>query len=944
MPICKTDFMHQTAQNQHPNYFGGGRSFGKAEERTTEGKKKERKNTGLIADPEKEAGMVLGKRKTKTNQAKPSSKNKKPKPADASNPKVKKTKGKTKEFIEIPGLNSSRSTDDEEDSDEDENRDGNSSDDQDLLDKDVDLGEGAMNFLKGLDQKGITRSSKEQKLENRKNRPKESSTSTSKSYQLLPKISNQNLDEEDENLDDLDEDDLALGSGDDDDIDLLSDMPSSGSGNSLSDFDDESTDFDSQDEYSTDNSVLEEAYYAKRNQRASSEGSSVLEPTEAKLPILHPDGKIQRFPKPLPADSSRVVKNKTSGHTPADQLAGEQSSKPKKTKPSDPSLGARFGRKPLSEILSSDLSFKNRIQCAKLEIAGLSQEAISDPEMSLGSLKRILAMSCPTLNQPHENPESRNMKIDSPIRIMAILSLLAIFLDIIPGYRIRAITDAEKQAKISQMVARQREWEEGLVSIYRRYLEICEKEVVKNTPLSACCLKSLCTLLQSKTHFNFSHNIMHIIVRKLGQREWDELSLECTETITAVFKKDVKGDDSLQLVRLIVRTIKSRNYSVHPELLEVLLSLRLKNELSSHIRASNDRVYSMKDQSSTNQRGGKLPWKDRAAHQKSKSSGTQPTIISKKARKIMKARAGIEEEIAEAEETVKVEEKERNQTETLKMMFGCYFRIVKLPYRSALLPVALEGFSRFAHLVNIDFFRDLLEVLRKHINGTAFNESDPISADLKSEDQPVHQKKYNRNEYRDKLLCIVTAFELLSGQGEALNLDLTDIINSFYGLLMDISTLIKLEEEDLADRKQNKDKKPKNENENHGGKSSDRNLKSSTSEMMIKVLDLIFFNRSDPPTPNRAILFSKRLLTISLTCSEPNLVLKLLKFLTKLTTRQPVIKNLFKICPATDHARRDHLEQEELESSIDQLGWELFLLRNHWDHRVQIAVRNLIQL
>jgi hypothetical protein len=32
----------------------------------------------------------------------------------------------------------------------------------------------------------------------------------------------------------LDEDDLALGSGDDDDIDLMSDMPSSGSGNSIS--------------------------------------------------------------------------------------------------------------------------------------------------------------------------------------------------------------------------------------------------------------------------------------------------------------------------------------------------------------------------------------------------------------------------------------------------------------------------------------------------------------------------------------------------------------------------------------------------------------------------------------------------------------------------------------------------------------------------------------
>ncbi|KAI7941259.1 hypothetical protein MJO29_013333 [Puccinia striiformis f. sp. tritici] len=892
--------------------------------------------------------MVLGKRKTKTNPIKAVPKNKKSKPADNSNPKPKKTKGKTKAFIEIPGLSPSRSSDGEDsDGDAREKLDsdhGDSSDGQDLLDEDVDLGQEAMTFLQGLDQKGITRSSKDQKLENRKNRPKETSSSTSKSYKLLPKISNQNQEEEDENLDDLDEDDLALGSGDDDDIDLLSDMPSSGSGGSFSDFDedddDDLTDFDTEDEgYSTDNSILEEAYFEKRKKRATSEGSTELEPTESKLPILHPDGKIQRFPKPLPEDSSRAVKSKTSGQSEANQPSGEQPTKSKRGKALDPSLGARFGRKPLSEILSSDLSFKNRIQCAKLEIAGLAQEAISDPEMSLGSLKRLLAMCCPTLVQPHEDPASRHMKIDSPIRMMSILSLLAIFLDIIPGYRIRAITDAEKQTKISQMVARQREWEEGLVSVYRRYLEVCEKEVVKNTPLSACCLKSLCTLLQSKTHFNFSQNIMQIIVRKLGQREWDNLSLECAESITTVFKKDIKGDDSLQLVRLIVRTIKSRNYSVHPELLEVLLSLRLKNELSSHIRASNDRVYSTKDQA--NQRNGKLPWKDRAAHQKSKSSGTQQAeIISKKARKIMKARAGIEEEIAEAEETVKVEEKERSQTETLKMMFGCYFRIIKLPYRSALLPVALEGFSRFAHLVNIDFFRDLLEVLRKHINGTAFNESEP-PVDLTNEDQSTLQKKYNRNEYRDKLLCIVTAFELLSGQGEALNLDLTDIINSFYGLLLDISTQIKLEEEDLGDRKKPNNKEKKSEN----GKWSDRNLKSSTSEMMIKVLDLIFFNRSDPPTPNRAIQFTKRLMTISLTCSEPKLALKLLKFLSKLTTRQPVIKNLFKICPATDHARRDHVEQDELESaSIDQLGWELFLLRNHWDHSVQLSVRKLIQL
>ena len=43
-------------------------------------------------------------------------------------------------------------------------------------------------------------------------------------------------------------------------------------------------------------------------------------------------------------------------------------------------------------------------------------------------------------------------------------------------YRIRALTEAEKETKVSQQVARQREWEEGLVSSYKRFLELCEAE------------------------------------------------------------------------------------------------------------------------------------------------------------------------------------------------------------------------------------------------------------------------------------------------------------------------------------------------------------------------------------------------------------------------------------------------------------------------------------
>lgn len=45
------------------------------------------------------------------------------------------------------------------------------------------------------------------------------------------------------------------------------------------------------------------------------------------------------------------------------------------------------------------------------------------------------------------------------------------------GYRIRAVTDKEKAMRATQAVLQQREFEEGLVNCYRRYLETCEAEV-----------------------------------------------------------------------------------------------------------------------------------------------------------------------------------------------------------------------------------------------------------------------------------------------------------------------------------------------------------------------------------------------------------------------------------------------------------------------------------
>jgi nucleolar complex protein 3 len=92
----------------------------------------------------------------------------------------------------------------------------------------------------------------------------------------------------------------------------------------------------------------------------------------------------------------------------------------------------------------------------------------------LGLLRRLHTFSLPEIATPsHPDP----VQNDEVIRRLAILSQLAVFKDVIPGYRIRALSEKEKEEKVSQMVARTRDWEQGLVGVYQTYLRSLDREL-----------------------------------------------------------------------------------------------------------------------------------------------------------------------------------------------------------------------------------------------------------------------------------------------------------------------------------------------------------------------------------------------------------------------------------------------------------------------------------
>ncbi|KAI6134574.1 hypothetical protein EDD17DRAFT_1681670, partial [Pisolithus thermaeus] len=145
--------------------------------------------------------------------------------------------------------------------------------------------------------------------------------------------------------------------------------------------------------------------------------------------------------------------------------------------------------------------------------------------------------------------------------------------------------------------------------------------------------------------------------------------------------------------------IKERHFKVHPEVLTCLLHLRLKSELD--VRASDtkvDRAEKLKKYS-----------QGKAASRRSKGKPTDQPHLSKKAKKTFKERKEIEKEVREAEAEVDKEERAGTHTETLKLLFVLYFR--------------------FAHLVNVDFFKDLMQVLRGLIVRESTGGDNPESLD-----------------------------------------------------------------------------------------------------------------------------------------------------------------------------------------------------------------------
>lgn len=178
-------------------------------------------------------------------------------------------------------------------------------------------------------------------------------------------------------------------------------------------------------------------------------------PAAAKLPIKV-GKRLAKAPKRRVDDDATSGQFKAKG-APEGLYAPPQISQAPVVRDSDGAHGAdgmSTSTKP--ELLTGEALLK----AAKLEIASLASDILNSPDSSLQQLRQLREMC-----------SHSDELVGAAISKLAILSLATVFKDIIPGYRIRELTDKEKSGVVSAAVKKVRDYDSSLVRNYQMFLK-----------------------------------------------------------------------------------------------------------------------------------------------------------------------------------------------------------------------------------------------------------------------------------------------------------------------------------------------------------------------------------------------------------------------------------------------------------------------------------------
>ncbi|KAK6929006.1 CCAAT-binding factor [Dillenia turbinata] len=413
-------------------------------------------------------------------------------------------------------------------------------------------------------------------------------------------------------------------------------------------------------------------------------------------------------------------------------------------------LGKRPGLVEVKEDLTAEEEFENK----KARLAELGIALLADPEANIRTLKEMLQIS-----------KDGNHAIVK----LGLLSLLAVFKDIIPGYRIRLPTEKEQEMKVSKAVKKMRFYEATLLSSYKAYLQkliFLEKQL----SFQQVAIRCICTLLETVPHFNFHESLLSAVVKNIGSSDVVVRTL-CCAALKSIFTNEGKhgGEATVEAVKMIADHVKANGCLLHPDSIEVFMSLSFDEDLRKSDASNEDSKVKGKKNRKRNSDDNQLPTGDKRR--------SKEELLSK-------MREEVSADFKAVSFAPDIMEKRRMQTETLSAVFETYFRILKHtmqpPASSSrfkadnlgahpLLAPCLNGLGKFSHLIDLDFMGDLMRSLKKLTDGSSGNDS----------------SSENQLTVSERLRCCIVAFKVMRNNLDAINVDLQDFFVQLYNLILE---------------------------------------------------------------------------------------------------------------------------------------------------------------
>lgn len=412
----------------------------------------------------------------------------------------------------------------------------------------------------------------------------------------------------------------------------------------------------------------------------------------------------------------------------------------------------------LAEV-EKELTMEEANEARKYKLAELGTALLEDPESNIKSLKEMLQIS---------------KDGDHAIQVLGLKSLLAVFKDIIPGYRIRLPTEKELEMNVSKQVKKMRFYESTLLTVYKAYLQRLIA-LERKAPFRRVAIRCICTLLDAVPHFNFRENLLAAVIKNISSPD-EVIRKLCCASVKLLFTNEGKhgGEATVVAVQLIAEHVKAYNCLLDPDSIEVFMSLSFDEDIGRMDLSLADKKFKSKN--------GK---KKRDL----KEENQLPASDRKKSKKelMSKTREEVDAEFKAASFAQDVMERKKRQSEILSAVFQTYFRILKHTMLSIsaksegtagdsgahpLLSPCLNGIGKFAHLIDMDFMADLISYLRKLAGGEGkLNSSSEGASKLLT--------------VSERLRCCIVTFKIMRNNLDALNVDLQDFFVQLYSIILE---------------------------------------------------------------------------------------------------------------------------------------------------------------